>query len=167
MYQYIIKSICSIFKLCIPIIFNGKKKYFLCGSFIVVFGAIGGTNLVGTLAQASTFDITMSEDGKVTGGEKIGELSINTSNNVIKVSANLSNSPSIEKVYEGWLVDEGGTAYNLSLGKFDDNSLVFEQNMVNPYTYSQFVVTEEPENDPDPNAAAAFGGVDLHTPFGQ
>jgi len=144
-----------------------KRNIFYLVAFVAVFVAIGGTNLVGALAQASTFDITMSEDGNVTGGEKIGELSINTSNNVIKISANLSNSPSTGKVYEGWLVDEGGSGYNLSLGKFDDNTLVFEQNMVNPYTYSQFVVTEKPENDPDPNAAASFGGVDLHTPFGQ
>lgn len=147
-----------------------KRNIFYLVAFVAVFGAIGGTNPVGALAQANTFDITMSEDGKVTGGEKIVELSINTSNNVIKISANLSNSQSTGKVYELWLVDEGGSGgsgYNLSLGKFDDNSLVFEQNMVNPYTYSQFVVTEEPENDPDPNAAVSFGGVDLHTPFGQ
>jgi len=39
--------------------------------------------------------------------------------------------------------------------------------MVNPYTYKQFIVTEEPLNDIDPNAADTYGGSDLLPPFGQ
>ena len=31
--------------------------------------------------------------------------------------------------------------------------------MVDPYTYSQFIVTEEPVEDADPDAASAIGGV--------
>ncbi len=36
----------------------------------------------------------------------------------------------------------------------------------NPYTYTQFIVTEEPFQDADPNAASATGGTQLQTPFG-
>ncbi len=39
--------------------------------------------------------------------------------------------------------------------------------MVNPYTYSQFIITEEPQNDKDPNAAGTLAGTDLPAPFGQ
>jgi hypothetical protein len=39
--------------------------------------------------------------------------------------------------------------------------------MVDPYTYSQFIVTEEPVEDADPDAASAMGGVQLRAPFGR
>ena len=39
--------------------------------------------------------------------------------------------------------------------------------MINPYTYTQFIITEEPKADKDPNAADTYGGVDLQPPFGQ
>jgi hypothetical protein len=75
--------------------------------------------------------------------------------------------PAQGKVFEGWLVDAGGSEYQLSLGEFqNDGTLHYQESLVNPYTYSQFVVTEEPREDADPNAAAAFAGVDLQAPFG-
>jgi len=65
-------------------------------------------------------------------------------------------------------VDAGGSNYKLSLGKYDDKGhLQFSEPMVNPYTYKQFIVTEEPLNDKDPNAADTYGGADLPNPFGQ
>ena len=39
--------------------------------------------------------------------------------------------------------------------------------MVNPYTYKQFIVTEEPNSDKDPNSADTYAGADLPAPFGQ
>jgi hypothetical protein len=39
--------------------------------------------------------------------------------------------------------------------------------MVNPYTYTQFLVTEEPFEDPDPNGASVIAGAELVSPFGQ
>lgn len=39
--------------------------------------------------------------------------------------------------------------------------------MVNPFTYTVFFITEEPENDVDPNSADPVGGVELEDPFGQ
>ena len=39
--------------------------------------------------------------------------------------------------------------------------------MVDPYTFTQFHVTEEPFEDSDPNVASAVAGTDLVSPFGQ
>jgi hypothetical protein len=44
------------------------------------------------------------------------------------------------------------SVYKLSLGQFRDGNLDFSQSMVNPYTYKNFEVTEEPAEDPDPRA---------------
>ena len=39
------------------------------------------------------------------------------------------------------------------LGEFSKNgTLTYKEQMVNPYTYTQFIVTEEPFEDADPNA---------------
>ena len=71
-------------------------------------------------------------------------------------------------VYEGWLVDDGGSGYKLSLGEFSKNrTLTYNDQMVNPYTYTQFIVTEEPFEDADPNATAAAAGTQLQIPFGR
>jgi hypothetical protein len=65
--------------------------------------------------------------------------------------------------------DKGdASGYSLSLGKFDGNgTLAINQTMVNPYTYSVFFVTAEPENDPDPNPSSIVVGTELSSPFGQ
>ena len=64
----------------------------------------------------------------------------------------MSAPPADGKVYEGWFVDDGGSGYKLSLGEFSKNgTLTFNEQMVNPYTYTQFIVTEEPFEDADPN----------------
>ena len=87
---------------------------------------------------------------------------------VVWVTANMSAPPANGKVFEGWFVDDGGSGYKLSLGEFAKNgTLTFKERMVNPYTYTQFIVTEEPFEDADPNAAAASGGTQLQTPFGR
>ena len=39
--------------------------------------------------------------------------------------------------------------------------------MVNSYTYTQLLVTEEPFEDPDPDAASVVAGTELVSPFGQ
>jgi hypothetical protein len=70
-------------------------------------------------------------------------------------------------VFEGWLVDAGGSEYKLSLGQFRNGTLDFSQYMVNPYTYKNFEVTEEPAEDPDPNAADSIAGFELPSPFGR
>jgi len=43
------------------------------------------------------------------------------------------------------------------LGSIEGNNLKFTENMVNPYTYTQFIMTEEPIGDADPNAVGTYG----------
>ena len=39
--------------------------------------------------------------------------------------------------------------------------------MVDPYTFTQFLVTEEPFEDSGPNVASVIAGTELVSPFGQ
>lgn len=99
--------------------------------------------------------------------EKIGTVSIDSNVNKTSITSDITAKAKPDKAFEGWLVDAGGSNYKLSLGKFDNGHLQFMENMVNPYTYKQFIITEEPINDIDPNAADTYGGADLPPPFGQ
>ena len=117
-------------------------------------------------AQQINIDVTKPASDKPFGGEKVGTISITPEGHKVHLLANMSAPPSSGKVYEGWFVDAGGSAYKLSLGEFGKNgTLQFDQQMVNPYTYTQFIVTEEPFEDADPNAADAVGGAQLQAPF--
>ena len=121
----------------------------------------------GAEAQSVTGDITRSSGGEPFGGEKIGTINIDSTGRRTNVSADLNASPGEGNVFEGWLVDAGGSEYQLSLGQFRNGTLDFSQYMVNPYTYRNFEVTEEPAEDPDPNAADSVAGFELQNPFGQ
>ncbi|MDQ3869742.1 MAG: anti-sigma factor [Thermoproteota archaeon] len=96
--------------------------------------------------------------------KKMGTVSIDSTGRRTNVTADLTASPNEGKVFEGWLVDAGGSGYKLSLGQFRNGTLNFEY-MVNPYTYKNFEITEEPSEDTDPNAAASIAGFELKTPF--
>jgi hypothetical protein len=112
--------------------------------------------------------VTKACDKKATGGEKIGTITIMPDEHTEQIVADMSTPPIEGKVYEGWLVDSGGSEYKLSLAESQKNgTFQFRETMVNPYTYSQFIVTEEPFEDTDPNAAAALVGAELQTPFGR
>src|ERR671921_1928708 len=143
-------------------------------SKIALFGIVAATLFSITIgihsvdAAPVTFNLTKSKNpGPGFGDEKIGTVSIDTKDNKTYILANLSDvAPSQDKVFEGWLVDAGGSNYKLSLGQFENNHLQFTERLVNPYTYKQFIITEEPKDDKDPNAADVYGGADLTSPFG-
>ena len=120
------------------------------------------------LAHAQmALNITRADADKPYGGEKLGTVLIVPKEHVLSVTANMRSQPINGTVYEGWLVDDG-SGYKLSLGEFSNNrTLTYNDQMVNPYTYTQFIVTEEPFEDPDPNAATATGGTQLQIPFGR
>jgi hypothetical protein len=120
-----------------------------------------------TEAQNVTGDVTRSSAGEPFGGENIGTVTISSDGNTTNVVADLNATPQEGNVFEGWLVDTGGSGNKLSLGQFRDGTLNFTQYMVNPYTYKNFEVTEEPAEDPDPNAADSIAGFELQNPFGQ
>src|SRR6266540_500421 len=133
-------------------------------SFALVASSISIAQLV--LAQQIAMDVTRPVGDKPFGGEKIGTVTIIPNGHVVDIVANMSSASDQGKVWEGWFVDAGGSGYKLSLGEFAKNgTLHLTEQMVNPYTYTQFMVTQEPFEDPDPNAAAASGGAQLQTPF--
>ncbi len=141
---------------------------------ISLFGLVVATILSMTIsynsinAEPVTMDINKSKDpGPGFGTEKIGTLSIDAQNKTLDISVNMTAVPKQDKVFEAWLVDADGSNYKLSLGTLDGNSLKVSDNMVNPYTYTEFIITEEPVDDVDPNAAGTYGGAELQAPFGQ
>jgi len=141
---------------------------------ISVFGIMLTTILSMTLGLQSasadpvTMDINKAKDpGPGFGTEKIGTLSIDTKNKTLDISVNMTATPKQDKVFEAWLVDADGSNYKLSLGAIQGQSLKASDVMVNPYTYTQFIITEEPIDDLDPNAAGTYGGAELQAPFGQ
>ena len=118
-------------------------------------------------AQNNTGDITAASEGQPFGGEKMGTITVDSDGRRTNVTADINASPNEGNVYEGWLVDAEGSGYKLSLGQFRNGTLDFSQYMVNPYTYKNFELTQEPAEDPDPNAAESIAGYELQTPFGR
>ena|SRR5919112_5787119 len=119
-------------------------------------------------AAPITLDIKKAKNpGPGFGDEKVGTISIDSSVNKTAISSEVTAQPKQDKVFEGWLLDAGGSNYKLSLGQFDKGHLQFTERLVNPYTYKQFIITEEPKDDKDPNSADTYGGTDLPFPYGQ
>ena len=119
-------------------------------------------------AEPVTMDINKAKDpGPGFGTEKIGTLSIDVQEKTIDTSVNMTALPKQDKVFEAWFVDADGSNYKLSLGALTGNSLNTSDHMVNPFTYTEFIITEEPVDDVDPNAAGTYGGAELQAPFGR
>ncbi|MDN5846546.1 MAG: hypothetical protein L0H53_09770 [Candidatus Nitrosocosmicus sp.] len=148
-----------------------RNRFSLYGITIasILLMTIAGINQV--YAAPTTLDV-FQDDGEVAsapgefGGPKIGTVTYEANDNWVNVTADIIVIPSEGNTFEGWLVDTG-SGYKLSLGNLVDGQLQFDQTMVYPYTYSQFIITEEPIDDIDPNAAGTFGGAVLQEPFGQ
>jgi hypothetical protein len=80
--------------------------------------------------------------------------------------------PPSGKVFEVWMVDANyrASGYPLSLGEISANgTLSYNENLVFSPTYTDVVVTLEPENDkdPKPNWSQSVAGYWLVPPFGQ
>ena len=148
-----------------------SKALFL-STIAVILASAGGipsTLFQGQTAEAQQVsgDVTTASGGEPFGGEKVGTVNIDSTGRRTNISADINASPSEGNVFEGWLVDAGGSGYELSLGQFRNGTLDFSQYMVNPYTYKNFEVTEEPAEDPDPNGADSVAGFELPSPFGR
>jgi hypothetical protein len=115
-----------------------------------------------------TGELTQPAGGNPYGGEKIGDITISSDGHQTNIKGLVSASPAEGNVYEAWLGDAGGSEYKLSLGQLSENGTInVSQHLVNPFTYTIFFVTEEPQDDVDPNSADAIAGVELEAPFGQ
>lgn len=153
-----------------------KKNFSVTLTAVLVTGTMIATSAIASSlifetriaeAQQMSGDITGPAGNNPFGGEKMGTITVDSTGRRTNVSADLNASPGEGNVFEGWLVDAGGSGYKLSLGQFRNGSLDFSQYMVNPYTYKNFEVTEEPAEDPDPNAAESTAGFELQDPFGK
>jgi anti-sigma-K factor RskA len=142
-------------------------------ALLIAFGVLGMVmadpimDIQEAEAQQNSGDITAASEGQPFGGEKMGTITVDSDGRRTNVSADINASPNEGNVYEGWLVDAEGSGYRLSLGQFRNGTLDFSQYMVNPYTYKNFELTEEPAEDSDPNAAESIAGFELQTPFGR
>ena len=144
-----------------------KTKLSLFGIVIATILSMT-TGFQSASAEPVTMDINKAKDpGPGFGTEKLGTLSIDVQEKTIDTSVNMTAVPKQDKVFEAWLVDADGSNYKLSLGALDGNSLNTSDHMVNPYTYTEFIITEEPVDDVDPNAAGTYGGAELQAPFGR
>ena len=129
---------------------------------------VAGFSVIQFAYSQQTLDIKTPGGNEAFGGEKMGTVPIVPKESIVHIVANMTTPPKEGKVFEGWLVDAGGSDYKLSLGQFSKNgTLDYTANMVNPFTYSQFIVTQEPFEDADPNAASTLSGAKLVSPFGQ
>ena len=142
-------------------------------ALLIAFGVVGMVvadpimDIQEAEAQQNSGDITAASEGQPFGGEKMGTVTVDSDGRRTNVSADINTTPNEGNVFEGWLVDAEGSGYKLSLGQFRNGTLDFSQYMVNPYTYKNFELTEEPAEDPDPNAAESIAGFELQTPFGR
>jgi len=135
---------------------------------ILGFILVTGTISIGNFAFSQTLDLKTPGGNQAFGGDNEGSVIIDPKEHSISIVANMTTPPKEGKVFEGWLADVGGSDYKLSLGEFSKNgTLDYTGIMVNPYTYTQFLVTEEPFEDPDPNGASVIAGAELVSPFGQ
>lgn len=93
------------------------------------------------------------------GEKKDSVLFIPTAHSV-NIAANMTMPSNEGNVFEGLLADIGGSAYKSSVGEFSNNgTLRYTGTMVNPHTYTQFLVTEEPFEDPDLDSVSVIVGA--------
>ena len=144
---------------------NSTMRLSLLIGMITIVG-IGSS--AGVVLGQQTLDLKAPGGNQAFGGDSKGSVSIVPKEHTVNIVANMSTPAKEGKVFEGWLADTGGSDYKLSVGEFSKTgTLDFTSTMVNPYTYKQFLVTEEPFEDADPNAASVIAGAELVSPFGQ
>jgi hypothetical protein len=144
---------------------NSTIRLTLIMGLITIAGIFSSAGFV---SGQQTLDLKSPGGNEAFGGDSKGSVSIVPKEHTVNIVANMSTPAKEGKVFEGWLADVGGSDYKLSAGEFSKNgTLHFTSTMVNPYTYTQFLVTEEPFEDPDPNAASVIAGAELVSPFGQ
>jgi hypothetical protein len=144
---------------------NSTMRLTLIMGVITIAGIFSSAGFV---SGQQTLDLKTPGGNEAFGGDSKGSVSIVPKEHTLNIVANMSTPPKEGKVFEGWLADAGGSDYKLSVGEFSKNgTLHFTSTMVNPYSYTQFLVTEEPFEDPDPNAASVIAGAELVSPFGQ
>ena len=106
------------------------------------------------------------------GGTIFGLADVCTNGNLIDVDITTNHIPQSGNVFEAWLVDDfsKGSDYALSMGKIlNSGGLRFQEVMNNATTYTDIVVTQEPNSDlsPLPSWSNAVAQTWLLPPFAQ
>lgn len=106
------------------------------------------------------------------GGQIFGLADISTNDHWTKINIASDFLPPAGKVFEVWMVDGNYAAsgYPLSLGQISPTgTLKFYENLVYAPTYTDLIVTLEPQNDKDPKPAwsQSVAGYWMIPPFGQ
>jgi hypothetical protein len=146
---------------------------------IAAFAVIAALSVVGISTSVSADAYAQAEQTKCQTGALIGYGGIifglaNVCTNGYTINVDLATDyiPASGKVFEAWLVDDyyGGSGYALSMGKISKSgTLEFQETMTNAKTYTDIVITLEPDNDLSPLAAwsDAVAQTWLLPPFGQ
>ncbi len=93
---------------------SGTRTTGVIVSIVALSFAIAGM----AQAQQIDIDITKPASDKPFGGEKVGTISITPDGHMVHVAANLTAQTNAGKVYEGWLVDAGGSGLTLQISMF-------------------------------------------------
>jgi len=106
------------------------------------------------------------------GGQIFGLADISTNDHWTKINIVSDFLPPAGKVFEVWMVDGNYAAsgYPLSLGQISaTGTLKYHENLVYAPTYTDLIVTLEPQNDKDPKPAwsQSIAGYWMIPPFGQ
>ena len=106
------------------------------------------------------------------GGQVFGLVDVSSDGHQTEITSSTNFIPPSGKVFEAWIVDGNYAAsqYPLSLGQFaPGGKLKFDENMVNAHTYTDVVVTLEPQDDKDPKPAwsQSVAAYWMPPPFGQ
>jgi hypothetical protein len=148
------------------------QKGIIAITIIAALGlALAPSALSNVHAQA---EITKCQTGALLGygGTIFGVANVCTDGYTINVDLATNYMPQSGKVFEAWLVDDSyeGSGYALSMGKIlNSGTLSFNEIMTNAKTYTDIVITQEPQDDLSPLASWSNSVAQtwLTPPFGQ
>jgi hypothetical protein len=142
----------------------------------ITFSVIAGILLLNSQAMQANAqgNTTISQTGALLGygGQIFGLADVLTDDHLTKISITSGFIPPSGKVFEVWMVDGNyrASGYPLSLGQISSTgTLKYIESLVYSPTYTDLIVTLEPENDkdPKPNWSQAVAAYWLAPPFGQ
>ena len=149
----------------------------------ITFSVIAGVLLLNSQAMQANAqgNTTASQTGALPsqtgallgyGGQIFGLADVSTNDHLTKISITSGFIAPSGKVFEVWMVDGNyrASGYPLSLGQISPTgTLKYIESLVYSPTYTDLIVTLEPENDkdPKPNWSQAVAGYWLAPPFGQ
>jgi len=145
-------------------------------SVTIAFSIIAGVLLLNSQAMQvdALGNTTATQSGALLGygGQIFGLADVSTDDHWTKINIASNFLPPSGKVFEVWMVDGNYAAsgYPLSLGQISPTgTLKYNENLVYAPTYTDLVVTLEPQNDKDPKPAwsQSVAAYWMIPPFGQ